>query len=54
MGELFFDSCGVAADSLLGTAGAGMAVFNDAMLWERGMILAARRWEPCDGSSSSA
>ena len=41
MGELFLDGCDVPADSLLGTAGAGMAVFNDAMLWERGLILAA-------------
>jgi alkylation response protein AidB-like acyl-CoA dehydrogenase len=41
MGELFFDGCDIAAESLIGTVGAGMAVFNDAMLWERGMILAA-------------
>lgn len=41
MAELFFDDCQVPADALLGTAGSGMAIFNDAMLWERGLILAA-------------
>lgn len=41
MGELFFDGCEIAAESLIGAVGAGMAVFNDAMLWERGMIMAA-------------
>jgi alkylation response protein AidB-like acyl-CoA dehydrogenase len=41
MSELFLDDCRVPADALLGPAGAGMAVFNDAMLWERGLILAA-------------
>jgi alkylation response protein AidB-like acyl-CoA dehydrogenase len=41
MGELFFDDCRLPAGALLSNAGAGMAVFNDAMLWERGLILAA-------------
>ena len=41
MSELFFDDCEVDDTALLAAAGAGMAIFNDAMLWERGMILAA-------------
>jgi L-prolyl-PCP dehydrogenase len=55
MGELFLEECAVPAESMIGAAGAGMAVFNDAMLWERGMILAAsvgtmrRQLEQCLG-----
>ncbi len=41
MSELFLDGCRVGGSALLGPAGAGMAIFNDAMLWERGLILAA-------------
>jgi alkylation response protein AidB-like acyl-CoA dehydrogenase len=41
MAELFFDDCAVDESALLGKPGGGMAVFNDAMLWERGLILAA-------------
>ena len=40
MSELFLDSCEVGDESLLGRPGAGMAVFNLAMLWERSLILA--------------
>ena len=41
MSELFLDGCEVPGGALIGPAGAGMHVFNDAMLWERGLILAA-------------
>ena len=41
MSELFFDDCELEPTSLLGAPGAGMAIFNEAMLWERGLILAA-------------
>jgi hypothetical protein len=40
MAELFFEDCELRAENLLGTAGAGMAVFNSAMEWERSCILA--------------
>jgi L-prolyl-PCP dehydrogenase len=41
MSELFLADCRVPRAQLIGPEGAGMAVFNDAMLWERGLILAA-------------
>jgi alkylation response protein AidB-like acyl-CoA dehydrogenase len=41
MGEVFLADCEVPADGLLASAGAGMAIFNTAMRWERGLILAA-------------
>lgn len=41
MGELFFDDCEVAPGQLLGKPGAGMAIFNASMEWERGCILAS-------------
>jgi alkylation response protein AidB-like acyl-CoA dehydrogenase len=41
MSELFFDGCEVPADNLLGNIGAGTAMFNEAMLWERSLILAS-------------
>ena len=41
MSELFLADCEVPADGLLASAGAGMAIFNTAMRWERGLILAA-------------
>ncbi len=40
MSELFFDGCRVAAEQLLGRPGAGMAIFNHSMDWERSFILA--------------
>lgn len=40
MAELFLDECEVDAEQLLGGPGAGMAVFNASMEWERGYILA--------------
>jgi alkylation response protein AidB-like acyl-CoA dehydrogenase len=40
MAELFLDDCEVDAEQLLGGPGAGMAVFNASMEWERGYILA--------------
>jgi alkylation response protein AidB-like acyl-CoA dehydrogenase len=41
MGELFLDGCELPADRMLGAPGAGMAIFNFAMLWERSLILAS-------------
>jgi alkylation response protein AidB-like acyl-CoA dehydrogenase len=41
MGELFLEECEVPADQLLGQPGAGMAIFNLAMQWERSCILAS-------------
>jgi alkylation response protein AidB-like acyl-CoA dehydrogenase len=40
MSELFFEDCMVGTQDLLGKPGAGMAVFNHSMDWERGFILA--------------
>jgi alkylation response protein AidB-like acyl-CoA dehydrogenase len=40
MSELFLDDCVVPADNVLGEPGAGMAIFNAAMKWERSCILA--------------
>jgi alkylation response protein AidB-like acyl-CoA dehydrogenase len=53
MGELAFEDCELPADSLLGREGRGARVFNAALEWERGMILAAavgtmrRQFEKC-------
>lgn len=41
MSELFLEDCQVPGDSMLGGPGAGMAIFNLAMLWERSCILAS-------------
>lgn len=41
MAELSFESCAAPEDALLGSRGAGMAVFNSSMDWERGAILAS-------------
>jgi alkylation response protein AidB-like acyl-CoA dehydrogenase len=41
MSELFLSDCELPADALLGSAGAGMVVFNHSMRWERSLILAA-------------
>lgn len=41
MGELAFQDCEVPSENLLGPPGAGMAIFNHSMDWERGFILAA-------------
>jgi alkylation response protein AidB-like acyl-CoA dehydrogenase len=55
MAELFLDDCEVDAEQLLGGPGAGMAVFNASMEWERGCILASsvgtmqRQLERCIG-----
>jgi alkylation response protein AidB-like acyl-CoA dehydrogenase len=40
LGELFFSDCRLASEALLGTVGAGMAIFNHSMRWERALILA--------------
>lgn len=40
MSEVVFDGCEVPADNLLGSVGAGMAIFNTSMDWERSFILA--------------
>ncbi len=39
--EVFLDDCYVPAERMLGKRGAGMAVFNHSMEWERGCILAS-------------
>jgi alkylation response protein AidB-like acyl-CoA dehydrogenase len=41
MGDVFLDDCRVSAENVLGPLGAGMAIFNSAMEWERGMIMAS-------------
>jgi alkylation response protein AidB-like acyl-CoA dehydrogenase len=41
MSELFLEDCEVPAESMLGKPGAGFAIFNLAMLWERSCILAS-------------
>jgi alkylation response protein AidB-like acyl-CoA dehydrogenase len=41
MGEVVFDDCFVPAENRLGPEGAGMAIFNSAMEWERACIFAA-------------
>jgi alkylation response protein AidB-like acyl-CoA dehydrogenase len=40
MGELAFEDCALPADALLGREGRGARVFNAALEWERGAILA--------------
>ncbi len=41
MGELVFSECYVPEENRLGPEGAGAAIFNDSMEWERGSILAS-------------
>jgi len=41
MAEIRFDNCIVPASAVLGPLGAGMAIFNHSMDWERGYILAS-------------
>ena len=41
MGEVVLDDCYVPAASRVGREGAGMAIFNSAMTWERSCILAS-------------
>jgi alkylation response protein AidB-like acyl-CoA dehydrogenase len=40
MSEVFLDDCRVSSEQVLGRPGMGMTIFNVAMLWERGCILA--------------
>ena len=40
MGELVFENCILPADSILGREGRGSTIFNAALEWERGAILA--------------
>lgn len=40
MSEVVFENCEVPADDLLGPPGAGLAIFNHSMDWERSCILA--------------
>ena len=40
MGELVFENCVVPADAILGREGRGSTIFNAALEWERGAILA--------------
>lgn len=55
MGEVVFDDCFLPEDARLGAEGAGMAIFNSAMEWERACIFAAhlgamqRTMEDCIG-----
>jgi alkylation response protein AidB-like acyl-CoA dehydrogenase len=41
MSDVSLSDCEVPADNLLGRVGAGMAIFNRSMEWERGLILAS-------------
>lgn len=41
MSEIFFEDCVVSEENRLGESGNGMAIFNYAMEWERGFILAS-------------
>lgn len=41
MGEIVFDDCFLPESARLGPEGAGMAIFNSAMVWERACIFAA-------------
>ena len=41
MGEVVLEDCVVPASARLGSAGAGMAIFNSSMTWERACILAS-------------
>jgi len=41
MSEVFFNDCHLPGEALLGRAGAGMAMFNSSMEWERSCILAS-------------
>jgi hypothetical protein len=41
LGEIFLSDCEVGPEAMIATRGAGMAIFNTAMRWERGLILAA-------------
>ncbi|MEM6277757.1 MAG: acyl-CoA dehydrogenase family protein, partial [Pseudomonadota bacterium] len=41
MGTLSFDECRIPANRLLGKEGAGQAIFQHTMLWERSLILAS-------------
>jgi alkylation response protein AidB-like acyl-CoA dehydrogenase len=41
MGEVFLDGCHVPTQNVLGPEGAGMALFNSSMEWERSCILAS-------------
>jgi len=55
MGEVVLDDCLVPAGNRLGPEGAGMAIFNSSMTWERSCILASavgvmqRQLESCVG-----
>jgi alkylation response protein AidB-like acyl-CoA dehydrogenase len=40
LGEVFFADCMIPEDALLGSVGAGLAIFNSSMRWERSLILA--------------
>jgi hypothetical protein len=41
MGEVVLDECYVPAENRVGSEGAGMAIFNSSMAWERSCILAS-------------
>jgi hypothetical protein len=41
MSELFLENCEVGSEQMLGAPGAGMAIFNHSMLYERSCILAS-------------
>jgi alkylation response protein AidB-like acyl-CoA dehydrogenase len=52
MSEVIFSDCDLSADRLLGPEGAGAAIFNPAMDWERSCILASA--DRCSASSRCA
>jgi alkylation response protein AidB-like acyl-CoA dehydrogenase len=41
MGEVLLDDCRIPVENRLGSEGAGMAIFNSSMAWERSCILAS-------------
>jgi hypothetical protein len=41
MGEIVLDDCRIPVENRLGSEGAGMAIFNSSMAWERSCILAS-------------
>lgn len=41
LSEVFLSDCALPPDAILGSPGAGMAIFSSSMRWERGLILAA-------------
>jgi alkylation response protein AidB-like acyl-CoA dehydrogenase len=59
LGEIVLEDCGVPADNLLGREGRGSSIFNAALQWERGALLAGavgtmrRQLEECIAQARS-